>query len=572
MSKTSVATNRHPNRRQWWILGIASLLVVALLPAIASASNNRAATRPRTSGADTISTRLRLAMPDTSTTVDPALVADEENVQLANLLYSGLVRLDATYHVVAGAASHWKISQNRRVYTFYLRPGLEFSNGQAVTAEDFRYSIQRSLNPTLSSPSAPTYLLDIQGASEYLGGSAKTVSGIKVINATTLQLTARWPVPYFLIELTYPTSFVLDQKAIAKQGPIDNTSWYANPIGSGPYRLKSWIPNTSIVLVRNPHYAGKQPAVKVVDISLSPLASHGVDLFRYVKNHLDVVSLPSYDSSVVHKPGIREAKMLSTADIYMRFKSKPLGNVHVRRALALALNRALLVRQGMHAIVTPFGGYVPPGEMGYDPGLRPLPYNVVQARRELALGGYPTASKFPHFTLDYGADPSNPAVAKLVTRFVTDIAKRWHAVLGIDVSTRALTLNTLYAKAQSNSLPMYISGWTADYPDPHDWLTSQWRTGAPNNNVKYSNPQFDKLVEAADVTWRPRLRASLYDRAQQILVNDVAAIPLYIPHRLVYIRNSVNNLLLTGYGLIPRAGSWARVNLSATPAHRRPTK
>src|SRR5207302_1428090 len=116
---------------------------------------------------------LRLAMPNTSATVDPAQVSDEENVQLSELLYSGLVRLDSSYHVVPDAASSYSVSRDHRTYTFHLRSGLRFSNGDPVRAQDFVFAINRSLTPALKSPSAPTYLLDIKGAHLVLEGKAK---------------------------------------------------------------------------------------------------------------------------------------------------------------------------------------------------------------------------------------------------------------------------------------------------------------------------------------------------------------------------------------------------------------
>jgi peptide/nickel transport system substrate-binding protein/oligopeptide transport system substrate-binding protein len=123
---------------------------------------------------------------------------------------------------------------------------------------------------------------------------------------------------------------------------------------------------------------------------------------------------------------------------------------------------------------------------------------------------------------------------------------------------------------QSNKLPLYLSGWSADYPDPHDWLSLQWETGALDNNVHYSNPHFDELAQTADVTWNYTARMRLYNQAQQTLVDDAAWIPLYIPHRVVYMRSTVQNLSVTGYGIIPRSGSWAQVQVkssSSAPQH-----
>jgi ABC-type oligopeptide transport system substrate-binding subunit len=545
----------------WRRLGIFGVILGCLAPALAFAHATSPSAKPVSTSTTSSASILRLAIPDTSPTVDPDMVADEENVQLANLLYTGLVRLDSSYHLVLDAAARYTLSPDHKTYTFYLRHGLRFSNGDPVTATDFQYSMTRSLNQALKSPSAPTYLLDIEGAAAVLAGKAKTVSGIKVLNPYTLRITVRWPVPYFLMELTWPTSFALDEKRIAKLGPIDNSAWYTNPIGSGPYRLKSWAPNSTMVLVPNKYFQGPRPSLKEITISLGSIPDK--DTYAYVIHNLDVTGLPN-DRNLWHLPGIDETNMLSIDGLYMNMKVKPFGNLNVRRALTMALNRSVLVSKAWGAAVTPFAGFVPSGQMGYDPQLKPLPYDVSAARAALKAAGYPGGKNFPSMILYYPAEL--PQYAKLAQAMV----KAWHKNLGISVDTKAQTSSALITNAESGSLPLYLSGWSADYPDPHDWLSGQWRTDALNNNVGYSSKQFDQRVETADVTWNYNQRMQLYNQAQQILVNDATWIPLFLPHRLAYIRPGVDNLVLTGYGIMPRSGSWADIQVHIfTPKRRR---
>lgn len=495
-------------------------------------------------------------MPDAAVTVDPALVADEQNMEVAGLLYSGLVRLNAGYQVVNDTAARYTVSKDRKTYTFYLRPNAKFSNGDPVVASDFKFAILRSLNPALKSPSAPTYLMDIKGAYEYLTGKSKSVSGIKVINSHTISISARWPVPYFLMELAYPTSFALDQKRIGARNAV-STSWYSNPVGSGPYRLKSWSGGSRLDLVANKHYFGPKPAVPQITISLGSLPDTAV--YSYISHNYDLVALPAYDPTVLLEPGIRETATLAIDGVYMNMKRSPLNNRNVRRGLIQSLNRTQLVRDAMKGSATPFQGYVPSGQAGYDPGLKPLPYSVKAAQSDLKAAGFSNGKPFPAITLYYPDDPSVAVLAQT-------IAAAWHKNLNIKVDTAALTLNTLFAKVQSNSLGLYLFGWSADYPDPHDWLSLQWESGALNNNVHYQNPTFDKLVQAADVTQKPSARLAKYDDAQQVLISDAAWIPLYIPHRLVYVRPSVNNVSVTGYAVMPRTGSWASVGFRQSTA------
>jgi oligopeptide transport system substrate-binding protein len=536
---------------RWKACGLALLVLACLLPAITRASPHPLPTRTAMKGTPKPKVvSLRIALP-AGPRVDPALVEDEGNVELANLLYSGLVRLNASYKIVPSDASSYSISPDHRHYTFHLHPDLRFSNGDPVRAEDYKFAIVRSLNAGVKSPTAPVYLLDIQGASDYLTGRAKTVSGLKVVDAHTLQITTRWPVPYFLMELTYPTSYALDEKAIRKQGPLDNTAWYSSPVGSGPYRVKSWIPNSKMVLVPNKYFSGPKPSVKQIVLSFGSLQGTGLDLYNFVRQNLDVVNL-GFDSTLIGLKGVRETKSLSIDGIYMNVKMVPFGDRRVRRALTMALDRTALVSAALGRTATPFGGYVPAGEAGYNAHLKLLPFNVAEARRELKAAGFPNGKGFPTTTLWY---PTSLELGRLVTA----IAQQWHKALNIRVETKSLEGTVLLTKQAQNSLPLCLSGWTADYPDPHDWLSLQWKSDAINNNIHYSNKVFDDQVAAADVTWDPRRQKQLYDAAQRTLVQDAAWLPLYIPYRLTYIRPTIDNLSLTGYGVMPRTGSWAQV-------------
>lgn len=533
------------------IVGALLVLLACLVPALtfASSHSDKAKATPKPPVVPTLPD-LRLAMPDKSPTVDPALVADDENVELANMLYTGLVRLDAKYRVQLAAAQKIDISADHSHYTFHIRHGLQFSNGDPITAYDFQFALTRSLDPKLKSPSGAYYLLDIAGASKFVEGKAKSVSGIKVANRYTLNITTRWPVTYFLMELTYPTSFAVDKKVISKLGPPDNSAWYSKPVSSGPFKLKSMTPNDKIVLVPNKHFYGSKPGVRQVTISLSPLPA--TDLYSYISHNLDVVPLPSYDAALLQKPGVHDTNALAIDGLYMGLNSKPFNDRRVRLALTLALQRQKLTRAAMGPTITPFYGFVPPNQPGYDPKLKAPGYSVKTARALLKKAGYPDGKGFPSVTLSYVSDP---ALDKLVAKIVS----AWHKNLGITIGTRALTLTTLFTEVQSNTLPLYLYGWSADYPDPHDWLSLQWKSDALNNNVHYHSQKFDQLVSTADVTWRNSRRMQLYNAAQNVLLSDTAWIPLYIPHRIAYVRPGVSNVLVTGYGIMPATGSWAKV-------------
>ncbi|MGI8826855.1 MAG: peptide ABC transporter substrate-binding protein [Chloroflexota bacterium] len=539
------------------LLSAALLLVSAFAVAFARTGAHAAVHKSPSAGGR--AGVLRLAMLDTLPKVDPALVTDDENVQLANLLYVGLVRLDASYRVVPAAAYKWTVSRDHKTYTFSLRKNLRFSNGHPLTARDFAYAMSRSLNPAVKSSAAPTYLLDIRGAPAMLSGKTKKVSGIRVVDNHTLRITARWAVPYFLMELTYPTAFALDSRVLSKLGGIESSAWYSNPVSSGPYRLKSWVTGSKMILVPNKYYRLSHPALKQIVISLAPLPDKG--LYQYVSQNLDVVALPAGDRTLTHQSFIAQTNMLAGDGLYMKVGAKPFDSRKVRQALDLSIDRKRIVAATKGSSVTAWDGLTSPEQVKGSSENGFIHFDPKRAEKLWDSSPY-VKKKLPQLTLYYIDDPSNAKLANAIVR-------SWHKYLKLSVTTQALTPNTLVADVQSNSLPLYLSGWSADYPDQHDWVALQWESDALNNNVQYHNPRFDRIVMTADVTWDQTRRTHLYAEAQRLLLEDAAWIPLYVPHRLVFIRPTVTNLALTGYGLIPKSGSWADVHVQVPAAHRR---
>lgn len=144
-------------------------------------------------------------------TLDPALAADAESARYIVEIFSGLVTLDKDLRVVADIAQSWDVSGDGKVYTFHLRSGVAFHNGRPVTAEDFKYSLERAASPATGSTTADTYLGDIVGVKEKLQGKASAISGVRVVDGATLQIEIDAPKAYFLAKLTYPTAFVVDR-------------------------------------------------------------------------------------------------------------------------------------------------------------------------------------------------------------------------------------------------------------------------------------------------------------------------------------------------------------------------
>jgi oligopeptide transport system substrate-binding protein len=168
-------------------------------------------------------------------TLDPAISSESTSQVYVMQIFSGLARLGADAQPVPDIAARWEVSDGGKTYTFYLRQGVKFQDGKAVTAADFKYSWERACLPETNSQTAGTYLGDIDGVKDVIEGKTKTISGVQIMDDHTLRVTIDAPKLYFLSKLTYPTAFVVDQKNIES-----GKDWWTNPNGTGAFRLTEW--------------------------------------------------------------------------------------------------------------------------------------------------------------------------------------------------------------------------------------------------------------------------------------------------------------------------------------------
>ncbi len=201
------------------------------------------------------------------------------------MAFSGLVSFDPALNLTPELAETWEISDDGTVYTFYLRQNAKFHDGRPVTAEDVLYSLERTLSPALQSDTALTYLGDIVGAYELATGAADHLAGVEIVDAHTLRISIDAPKPYFLLKLTYPTSFVVD-KANVESGE----EWYRTPNGTGPFKLKEWKRFEYMIYEANPDFYLGEPSISSVVIQLYS----GVGLRLYEAGEIDMTGVSYY--------------------------------------------------------------------------------------------------------------------------------------------------------------------------------------------------------------------------------------------------------------------------------------
>lgn len=521
-----------------------------------------------------------------SLVLDPANVTDFYSASVIDAIYGGLVTTDHNLNVVPDMAT-WEVSPDGRTYTFHLKPDLRFSDGVPITAQDFVYSIDRALDPTVCEPvsgpncgggPAASYLANIKGSADRLSGTIKSLKdvGLIVQDAQTLVIKLDQPVAYFLEALTYPTSFPVEKKLVDKYGNdyAHHKDWTAHLDeggDSGPFILKSHD-DTKITLVPNPYWYG--PKVTLKEIVRPYVADPTTAYQGYKQGKYDYSNVPAQEYQAARdQADFHEVGLLQTAYIGINQASEPLNYLALRQALALALNKQLIADRVLNGSAYPTNHIVPQGMPGFDPDL-----TAPGIKSRTVTGDVDTANKLledffnrnPQYdnhltiTLTYQTDNTD------VDRTAQALAAMWHANLQqhITIVLQTMTFHNLVGAVLGNTvgnhkdaLQMWLLGWIADYPDPQDWLSLQFDKTSPYNASNYQDGggyTAWKLMSQADVEQDQAKRMTLYNQAEQQLVDDVTWIPYAQPKGIWRIRSYIQGYNPSALGLLSDQ-DWGKV-------------
>ena len=476
--------------------------------------------------------RLRLAGGD-PVTLDPALAGDAGSAEYIVEIFSGLTTITPPpeLSIELDLAESVTVSADGTVYTFTLRDDIFFHQGRRVTAEDVRWSLERAASPDIASPVAVAYLGDIVGTRERFFGLAETIEGIEVIDERTIRFTIDEPKPYFLAKLSYPTAFVVDRQQVE----ANPRGWTRRPNGTGPYRLQEWRLGQRIVLQANPRYHGGTPAIGEV---LYELAG-GSTLTRFENGELDVAFISVNDIDRARDPSSSIGPLYQPFPqftiSYLAFNTNvpPFDDVNVRRALGFSIDRALVADVTFNNMLSPATGILMPELPGYTPDDKSLPFDPDEARRLLAASKYGSAEALPEIVI---TEIGGGAEGRIDTQAFIE---QWKQELGIDVRIQQTDPATFFADQDAGRLQMFNAGWIMDYPDPESVLDLKFHSGSSLNDVRYDNPDVDALLEQARVEQDPGERLALYQRAERLIIDDAAWLPLYFSQAHVVVNADV---------------------------------
>ena len=465
-------------------------------------------------------------------TLDPAIGYDWQNWSMIKSLFDGLIDYEpGTTNIVADLAESFEISSDGLTYTFHLRKGVTFHNGREMTADDVKYSLERTVNPATQSPGA-SYFDTIKGYADVAGGSATELSGVTVVDPYTLTIELNRPDAPFLHKLALNFAFVVPKEAVEEYG----ADFGKHPVGTGAFKLADWTLGQHVIFERNPDYyvadrprldrivfeVGQDPSVSLLRLERGEvdLLGDGIPPARFV----DVMDNPDLKSLVV------QGGQLHTGYVTLNTRVAPLDNVKVRQALNMAINKERIV-QIINGRAVPANQALPPAMPGYNTAEQGYPYDPAKAKALLAEAGFPDGFSSELYAANI--DP-NPRIAQAIQQDLAEI--------GVNVDIKALDPSVVIeAGGTEGGAPMIWSGgmaWIADFPDPSNfyWAILGCGAAAPGgwNWSWYCNETVDALAGEADAMTDPaqaQARLDAWKNAFTKVLADAPWIPIFNEER-----------------------------------------
>jgi len=521
---------RGPKRvPRWLVLPLASLLVAA---GCSRPGDDPTLPVPRTvqvggaSGEELAALQvLRKGNGTEPESLDPHRAEGVTSSNVLRDLFEGLVTEAPDGKLIPGAAESWTVSADGRVYTFRLQPNGRWSNGDPVVAEDFAFGLRRSADPaTLSEYSAILYPID--NADAVVNGKLPPDRlGVRAIDLHTLEIRLHSPTPYLLGLLTHSSTYPVHRPSLQKFG--DRFARPGNLVSNGAYRLNAWVVQSYIQLLRNPYY-WENGKTTINEVWYYPVENAESELNRYRANEFDMTeTVPNRQIPWLRRNLPRELHIAPYLGSYVygfNTSQPPFkDNIPLRKALAMALDRDILVGKITGAGEIAAYGWVPPvtGYRNQQPvwaGWTQEQRNA-EARRLYAEAGY-SAEKPLRVQLLHNTEINH-------RRLAVAMAAMWRDVLGVETEILNQEWQVfLQTRRTRIDTQVFRYGWIGDYNDPFTFaeiLDSKHGL----NDMAYNNPRYDQLLLQASREADPAVRMATLEEAERIMLDDMPILPIY---------------------------------------------
>ncbi len=494
-------------------------------------------------------------------TIDPALNNAVDGNDVITNIFEGLVRTGFNDMPEPACAESWEISPDGMTWTFHLRDGLKWSDGQPLTASHFRDGFLRALNPETGSPYA-YYAFFVKNGEAYYNGKASAQDvGLSAPDDKTFVIALEYQNPLMLEYLAF-SLFQPARMDIVNDNP---RSWAAKPetlISNGAFRLEKWQHGEGgeIILVKNKEY-WQADTVNVDRLRFVFISDENTALAAFRAGRIDyMTTIPSQMLPLLLKRGEAVSlPALGTAYCDFNVTRKPFDDVRVRRAFTLAIDRKIIVDKITLGGQKPAVGFVCDSVPGTTDAqdfrteggeFLPERADVKEARRLLAEAGYPDGKNFPHVTYKYNSNSGNKQMAEALQGM-------WKNVLGVEVELVNEEWKVFIETRNKKDYDIARDAWIMDFYDAGSLLETLTTT-SPQNNTGYSNPKYDEAITNAAREMDRVKRINFMHEAEKYLMEDLPVAPIYFYTSAVMQSKRVTNIHRSPLGFVLFRGAEVR--------------
>ena len=477
--------------------------------------------------------------------LDPAHGGDLDSIQVISQVFDSLVDYDPkTAEVIPAVAEKWETNDAADEFTFYLKKGVKFHNGQEVKADDFKYAWERIVDPKTASEMS-YHFLSIEGYDELSEGKVKELKGVEVVDDYTLKVKLSNPNADFVSVVGHAAFSPVPKEEVEK----DEKAFADKPVGNGPFKVKKWDKGEKVETVKYDDYYGEEANINKVDYL--PIEDDNTALNELKADNIDLTYIPvgQLDTLKNNKEyNVDISPLIQTYFFAFNLTEKPCDNKKVRQAFNYAINRQDIVEKYAENAAEIATSIVPKGMPGYKKEVTNYSYNPEKAKKLLAESGYPGGNGFPKETLIYEEGLGHDIVAQIVQQNLKEI--------GINIQIQGLEGATHDQWIEDGKAGMFRIGWVADYPLMDNFLTPLFAEEGNANLSGYTNESFEKKLEEAKEVKDKETRTKLYQEAEEMLMEDAPIIPILYQTNRYVVNKKVKDLEFSPLGLVDTTKVW----------------
>ncbi|MFE0505813.1 peptide ABC transporter substrate-binding protein [Peribacillus butanolivorans] len=454
--------------------------------------------------------------------------------------FEGLTKKTEEGKIVPGVAESWKISEDGLKWTFKLKDGLKWSNGDPLTANDFEYAWKYALKPETAADYA-YQLYYLKGGEAYNSKKGKEEDvGVKATDDLTLEVTLEQPTPYFLDLTSFYTFYPIDKKV-----QEENPKWALDAkthVSNGPFKLTEWKHKESLKIEKNENYYDKDK-IKLDAVNFALIEDENTAWQMYQSGELDIAyPLPVDVQGQLVNSGDKEFKNGAELAVYyynFNTKVKPFNNAKVRKALSMAIERKKITDNVAQGGQKPAFGVIPPGIPDASGDFQEntgdlFAENVDEAKKLLKEGLAEEGMKeLPDFSILYNTLDSHKKIAEAVQGM-------WRDNLGVEVTLENAEFQVKLDREKAGDFEISRAGWVGDYVDPMTFML--WETDGAYNDADWSNKEYDKYLKVAKSTMEPKERMAALHKAEEVLIDEMPILPVYFYTKPYMVKSNVTGV------------------------------